>query len=459
MKIHCNACGHELEAPAGSVEVRCPACGARITLTAMETRPGALARADGPDPEELIGEILGGYRLTAILGGGGMGTVYEATRTEDASSDGPEVAAVKVLSSVFTHDEAFVERFRREADSLTQLRHPNLIEVYARGEHGADDQRRYFFVMERFFGEDLRSLMARGSVAPATAVAVIRLAAEGLSYAHAHGIVHRDVKPANILVSGDPAAEGKVKVVDFGVAQLASANYTLTSLTSSSLVLGTINYMSPEQRIDASEIDHRADVYALGVVAYELLTGRLPIGAFEPPSELAGTARAADRAVLSALRPDPKHRPASVIAFATSLESALARRGIPRFAGAAAMVVLGLAAGATLIDDFFPGEIPPPKRPVVVKETPQVQKVQPEQQAQAPEPPPYTPTEAIRGLAARMRRDAEYALARSAEAPAKKQRRKRQAKARKLLEKERSKKNALGSLKRSPLQKTAPSSE
>src|SRR5204863_9926461 len=115
-------------------------------------------------------------------------------------------------------------------------------------------------------------------------------------YAHAHGIVHRDVKPANILVRGDPSKDGSVKVVDFGVAQLATGQYTLTSLTRSELVLGTINYMSPEQRVDASEVDHRADVYALGVVAYELLTGRLPIGAFEPPSELGrGIGRAADR--------------------------------------------------------------------------------------------------------------------------------------------------------------------
>jgi serine/threonine protein kinase len=402
LKILCNACGHGFDVPPGSLEVSCPECGARITLTAMETRPGALQR-HAPDPSALVGTILGGYRLRSILGGGGMGTVYEAERTPDATFAGPEIAAVKVLSPAFTHDAQFVERFRREADALTKLRHPNLIEVYARGEH----EEHYFFVMERFFGEDLRSLMARGAVAPETTAKIVRQAAAGLAYAHANGVVHRDVKPANILVE---AEEPRVKVVDFGVAQLASSNYTLTSLTSSSLVLGTINYMSPEQRIDASEIDHRADVYALGVVAYELLTGRLPIGAFEPPSELARVGRAADRAVLSALRRDPAHRPATVLAFAERLETALVRRRLPiAWAAAAAAFALAGATGAWFasIDPRAPA---PEIQQALTKEPVQANVAQP---APPAEPPPYVPPASIRALADRMRRDAEYALERS----------------------------------------------
>jgi serine/threonine protein kinase len=347
--VVCNACAHRFDVPAGSVAAKCPQCGAHITLTSMETRPlAALAKTD--EPESLIGEVLGGYRLTAILGGGGMGVVYEAARTESATFTGPEIAAVKVLSSVFALDPEFVERFRREADALIQLRHPNLIEVYAKGEFTPPSRATpsYFFVMERFFGEDLRSFVARGPVAPRVAAAIVRGAAAGLAYAHQHGIVHRDVKPANILVRGDLEKDGAVKVVDFGVAQLAAGPYTLTSLTRSNLILGTINYMSPEQRVDASQIDHRADIYALGVVAYELLTGRLPIGAFEPPSELDGKLpRAVDRPVLSALRRDPGQRPMSVLAFAEELERTfLERRSAWTWVGAASGVALLLAAGS-----------------------------------------------------------------------------------------------------------------
>src|SRR5687767_4131414 len=115
VRILCNACGHGFDVPSGSLEVGCPECGARITLTAMETRPGAIARAT-PDPSALVGIQLGGYELRSILGGGGMGTVYEAQRTSAATFAGPEIAAVKVLSPAFTHEAQFVERFRREAD-------------------------------------------------------------------------------------------------------------------------------------------------------------------------------------------------------------------------------------------------------------------------------------------------------------------------------------------------------
>lgn len=346
-----------------------------MAFTALETRPqpaqadpGAAApQPDGPPasggprallfagadpafpaPEALLGEELGGYRLEKILGGGGMGVVFEARRTERASFAGPEVAAVKVLSAVFASDPEFVERFRREAEALITLRHPNLIEVFAKGEWsrpGGSGPPSYFFVMERFFGEDLRSLLGKGPVPPLVAAAIVRGAAAGLAFAHRHGIVHRDVKPANILVSGDPTRGGQVKVVDFGVAQLAAGQYTLTSLTRSHLILGTINYMSPEQRVDASGIDHRADVYALGVVAYELLTGRLPIGTFEAPSELASLPRAADRVLFSALRREPSQRPSGTLELAQLLEDALTRRGARRLVAVSAGVAVAVLAG------------------------------------------------------------------------------------------------------------------
>ncbi len=347
MELRCHACAHNFVVPAGTLSASCEKCGALITLTALETRVrarGVAAKEEAP-PEALLNTELGGYLLTAILGGGGMGVVYEAKRTERAQFVGPDIAAIKVLSPAFALDAEFIERFRREADALTKLRHPNLIEVYAKGEAPV-----YYFVMERFYGEDLRSFMARGPVEPSRAAAIVRGAAQGLAYAHDHGIVHRDVKPANILVNGE-----SVKVVDFGVAQLATGQYTLTSLTRSELVLGTINYMSPEQRVDASEVDHRADVYALGVVAYELLTGRLPIGAFEPPSESGRVGKAADRAVLSALRRDPAQRPKSAMLFAEHFERALIvrRRAVP-YAVAATVLVASTAGAAMWISQDPP---------------------------------------------------------------------------------------------------------
>jgi serine/threonine protein kinase len=414
VRILCNACGHAFEAPVGSLAVDCEKCGARITLTALETKatPAGLAHApEGPPPESLIGTELGGYRLKAILGGGGMGVVYEAERTERARFEGPQIAAVKVLSSVFARDPEFVERFRREAEALTALRHKNLIQVFAKGEW-TNEAPFYYFVMERFFGEDLRSMMARGPIPPATVAAIIRGAAEGLAYAHDSGIVHRDVKPANILVRGDPAKDGEVKVVDFGVAQLATGQYTLTSLTRSHLILGTINYMSPEQRVDASEIDLRADVYALGVVAYELLTGRLPIGAFEAPSELLSTLpRSTDRAVMSALRRDPAHRPSNARVFADLLEKALRtpQRRLPYAVAAGVLVLTGSALGALFVRDRE-AEVRAPSPP-----PPQ------EQRAQAPAPPPWTPSPRVERLVRAMETATDYAIKASREPTAKPQ--------------------------------------
>jgi DNA-directed RNA polymerase subunit RPC12/RpoP len=443
MRIQCNACGEGFDVAKGSLAVDCPKCGARITLTALETKPqpiGALApREDGIAPESLLESVIGGYRLRTILGGGGMGIVYEAVKVEDGSL-GPEIAAVKVLSSAFAKDPEFVERFRREADALTTLRHKNLIEVYAKGEWKSDpastEPPLYYFVMERFFGEDLRSVMARGPVAPETAAAIVSRAAEGLAYAHEHGIVHRDVKPANILVKGDPAKDGEVKVVDFGVAQLAAGQYTLTSLTRSHLVLGTINYMSPEQRVDASKIDHRADVYALGVVAYELLTGRLPIGAFEAPSEVFRTlTRAADRAVLSALRRDPDHRPKSALAFANELERALVRRsrGARRWAisaSIAAALSIGAAGAYEARGLLGLGSRPEARSQRVdavraqaagaLKELEQEvapQPAQAEAQATDARAEPYAPAPAVVDLARRMREARDFAMKTSRAAP------------------------------------------
>ncbi|MBI2377742.1 MAG: serine/threonine protein kinase [Deltaproteobacteria bacterium] len=354
MKVDCVHCGHAFDVAPGSVSAPCPACGQRVDLTSLETRgaPAAPALAE----EDLIGVELGGYALTKVLGRGGMGVVYDAERR---AGDGPERAAVKILSGAFSESPEFVARFLREAQALTRLDHENLAKVYAHGVHAREGKPPlYYFVMERFDGEDLRARMARGPIDAPTIASIVNGAARGLAYAHRAGIVHRDVKPANILVRGHGTSI-EVKIVDFGVAHIAAGEYTLTSLTRSELILGTINYMAPEQRLDATRIDHRADVYALGAVAYELLTGRLPMGAFPRPSELVGALRTTvDRAVVSALRPDPDDRPESAIAFADSLSTALEPRSRLLFVlPSAAFVALVGVAG------FYLGQ--PPTRSVV----------------------------------------------------------------------------------------------
>ncbi len=375
----------------------------------METRAKPVT-GEPVDAHALLGRTLGGYRLDAVIGGGGMGIVFEASRTPDAAFAAPEVAAVKVLSAAFARDPDFVKRFEREADALLALEHDNLIRVLGKGE----DDGLYFFVMERFAGEDLRSLMSRGPVDRALAARIIARAAAGLAHAHERGVVHRDVKPANILVRREEG-DCVVKVVDFGVAQLAAPDYTLTSLTHSNLILGTVNYMSPEQRIDAANIDRRADIYALGVVAYELLTGRLPIGAFEPPSHLTrALSGAVDRVVLSALRRDPDQRPASVSLFANRLESALtpSRKWIGATAAlAVAAAVAGFAIAANRRPELVKAKTEiaastdaksPERAPEVAVEAVF------EPQYEATEAPTWAPPPELEQAADRIRRDVAF---------------------------------------------------
>ncbi|MBI4818399.1 MAG: serine/threonine protein kinase [Deltaproteobacteria bacterium] len=348
MKVDCVHCGHPFDVASGLVSTSCPACGQRVDLTSLETR-GSPPGAPQLQVEELLGLELGGYRLTKVLGRGGMGVVYEADRLDPNATALPNRAAVKVLAGAFAESPEFVTRFLREAEALTRLDHPNLAKVYSQGVHQRQDRPPlYFFVMERFDGEDLRARMSRAPLGADSVAAVVRGAASGLAYAHQAGIVHRDVKPANILIRGE-GADLEVKVVDFGVAHIAAGEYTLTSLTRSELILGTINYMAPEQRLDAAHIDHRADVYALAAVAYELLTGRLPMGAFPRPSELVSRLRpSVDRAIVSALRPDPADRPSSAEIFASALCQALEPRSKLVYAIPAA-----LAAGLLVVGGLF----------------------------------------------------------------------------------------------------------
>jgi len=209
----------------------------------------------------VVGETIAGrYELKEVVGHGGMSTVYKA---HDSLLE--RNVALKVLHQQYNEDEEFVERFKREARSVAQLQHPNIVTVIDRGE---EDGRQYI-VFEYIDGENLKELVVRkGRLDVRTALEIALEIARGLSFAHESGLVHRDVKPQNVLLNGD----GGAKVTDFGIARSLEVE---RSMTQTGTVLGTSNYIAPEQA-GGKPVDAHTDVYSLGIVLYEMLTGELP---------------------------------------------------------------------------------------------------------------------------------------------------------------------------------------
>ena len=318
----------------------CTRCGARTAhgpggpLPTAEpddagaSRPGGAGAAD-----PVVGRVLDEkYEVVAPLGAGGMGAVYRARRV----LIGDEVA-VKVLHARFTDDEKLVERFRREARAAAQLHHPNVVTIHDYGEASGPDRLAYI-VMELVRGESLRALLRReGRLAPERAVALMREVCAGVGAAHRRGIVHRDVKPDNVIVTPpdeDNPAE-RVKVVDFGIAKLRDMTAEGT-LTEEGAMVGTLFYMSPEQ-CKGEPLDARADVYSLGAMLYEMLAGSPPFSApslpslilkhvNEPPPPLPEGLRipaALGSAVTRALAKDPEARPRDASEFARELQASL----------------------------------------------------------------------------------------------------------------------------------------
>ncbi len=211
----------------------------------------------------MIGEVLvNRYEILEKIGDGGMALVYSA---KDHLLN--RVVAVKVLRDQFAHDEQFVERFRREARSAASLSHPNIVNIYDVGETGLN----HFIVMEYVQGNNLHDLIRKqGQFSQGFIVNVGKQIAMGLAHAHYHGIIHRDIKPHNILIT----EEGRVKVTDFGIAQAMSA----TNLTQTGMVLGSVHYFSPEQARGVN-VQASSDLYSLGIVLYEMITGQQPFRA------------------------------------------------------------------------------------------------------------------------------------------------------------------------------------
>ncbi|MEO6595300.1 MAG: serine/threonine-protein kinase [Planctomycetota bacterium] len=257
------------------------------------------AAADLPENQpaalQQLAEAFPELSIEAAIGRGGSGTVYRVRQTR---LDRP--AALKILDpALVSRDPSFAERLEREGRAMAQLDHPGILKVFDFGERGG----RFYLLTEFVDGIDLRKLMAMGALQPAEALRLVPPICEALQYAHDRGIVHRDIKPENVLLDVD----GHVKLADFGLARLAPSANAGPRLTRDSQVMGTPHYMAPEQWRGAA-VDHRADIFALGVVLYELLTGQVPSGAFTPPSARPGVPRRLDEIVRRALAQDPKLR-------------------------------------------------------------------------------------------------------------------------------------------------------
>jgi tRNA A-37 threonylcarbamoyl transferase component Bud32 len=296
----CPTCGAALAVD--GVEGMCPQCLLKGVITnAQEAARSANgehtgAYADGPAPALAeLAALLPQLEILELIGQGGMGAVYKARQP---SLD--RLVAVKVLPPEAGRDPAFAERFNREARALARLGHPNIVGVYEVGH--ADDL--FFIIMEYVDGVNLRQLLRSGHLKPEQALRIIPQICDALQYAHEEGIVHRDVKPENILLD----KKGRVKIADFGLAKLLGRDAENFTLTGSRQVMGTLYYMAPEQVERPLEVDHRADIYSLGVVFYEMLTGQLPLGRFPLPSEKAGTDAHLDNIVLHAMEREPGRR-------------------------------------------------------------------------------------------------------------------------------------------------------
>jgi eukaryotic-like serine/threonine-protein kinase len=219
--------------------------------------------------DTLIGTLFDGrYQVVRKLGAGGMANVYLAEDQELGRR-----VAIKILNDRHANDEQFVERFRREAKNAAALSHPNIVSIYDRGEAEGT----YYIAMEFLEGRSLKELIVQRGPAPITvAIEYARQILSALRFAHRHGIVHRDIKPHNVLVD----AEGRVKVTDFGIARAGTSE-----MTEAGSIVGTAQYLSPEQA-RGTEVDQRSDLYSLGIVLYELLTGSLPFTG-DTPVEIA----------------------------------------------------------------------------------------------------------------------------------------------------------------------------
>ena len=316
----CPKCGTVLpsDAPAGL----CPRCVMALNFTRDTATDGAPAQPP-PAPEE-IAPHFPQLEILECLGRGGMGVVY---RARQKSLD--RFVALKLLAPERVGDPAFAGRFAHEAKALAALNHPNIVTIHDFGQAGGF----YYLLMEFVDGVNLRQAMQAGRFTPEQALAIVPPVCEALQYAHEHGIVHRDIKPENLLLD----REGRVKIADFGVAKMLGGHADTPvrdgrdmrtgASALRSAPAGTPQYMAPEQK-DHRATDHRADIYSLGVVLYEMLTGELPADKLQPPSKRVQVDVRIDEIVLRALEKTPELRFQSATEMRTQVETFSATRGV-----------------------------------------------------------------------------------------------------------------------------------
>ncbi|MFQ5453486.1 MAG: serine/threonine protein kinase [Candidatus Zixiibacteriota bacterium] len=237
---------------------------------------------------------IGDYILTGKIGHGGVAEIYKG-RQESLERD----VAIKVLSSKMTKDAEIVKRFERESLVIARLNHPNIVHVIDRGY----EKGRYYFVMTYIDGTSLREVIDSDKVSRETKLEMIVQVCKALDYAHNNGVIHRDIKPTNILID----RQGNALVADFGIAQIISISDS--DVTSSDVIMGTLSYMSPEQKISSTNVDQTTDIYSVGIILYEILVNRKPLGHFKLPSEIdPDVEKEFDQIILKCLAQEPKDR-------------------------------------------------------------------------------------------------------------------------------------------------------
>ena len=304
----CPQCGAELRPDLS--EGLCPAC---LLQRGIATEGGAPPGTPPFTPPTIpdLAKLFPQLEILELIGKGGMGAVYKARQP---ALD--RFVALKILAPRSGGDLDFAERFTREARALARLSHPNIVAVYDFGQTGGLS----YFIMEHVDGPNLRQVEQAGRLSPREALEIIPQICGALQFAHDEGIVHRDIKPENVLLD----KKGRVKIADFGLAKILGQEPKDFRLTGVRDVVGTPHYMAPEQIEKPSEVDHRADIYSLGVVFYEMLTGELPLGKFQPPSSCARGMQIdvrLDEVVLHALEKEPARRYQHVSEIKTQVET------------------------------------------------------------------------------------------------------------------------------------------
>jgi predicted Ser/Thr protein kinase len=277
----------------------------------LKSPVGSQTGFEPPSLEELV-PLFPQLEILELLGRGGMGAVYKARQR---GLD--RLVAVKILPPEIGHEVSFAERFTREARALARLGHNHIVSVYDFGQ--VNDL--FYIMMEYVDGANLRQAIQAGGLTSQEALAIVPQICEALQFAHDEGIVHRDIKPENILLD----KRGRVKIADFGLAKLLDQNASEHALTATHQVMGTLRYMAPEQMQGSRGVDHRSDIYSLGVVFYELLTGELPMGRFAPPSKRVQVDVRLDEIVLRALEQKPEQRYQHASEIKSDLESMTSR--------------------------------------------------------------------------------------------------------------------------------------